>query len=36
MNSNNGFHPNQRFNAGWQTQFPIRQLTTRWYGAELQ
>jgi hypothetical protein len=36
MNSNNGFRPNQGFTAEWQTQFSIRQLPTRWYGAKLQ
>jgi hypothetical protein len=36
VNTNNGFHPNQDYNAWWQTQFPVRQPPTKWYEAELQ
>jgi hypothetical protein len=27
LNSNNDFYPNQGFTAGWQTQFPVQQLS---------
>jgi hypothetical protein len=33
MNSNNSFCPNQGSTAGWQTQFPVHQPPTRWYGG---
>jgi hypothetical protein len=30
-NFNNGFHPNQHFNAGWnKLSFPVRQPPTGW------
>jgi hypothetical protein len=35
-NFNNGFRPNQGFNVGCSTQFPVREPPTRWYGVELQ
>jgi hypothetical protein len=34
VNSNDGFHPNQGFTAGWQTMFPVQQPPIGWYGAE--